>query len=209
MARFDPSMLKVEDCQDADTLNALLSLLLEPTPELRSHLVPSVLLRLTARENPPSTFGEIVSLCQEVVSEWEWKDKGAFINGHPMIGEVKGGLSGQEQGGGPATRPVVLKRLAHLNELYCTLYPGLRYITFVNGRPRTAIVPEMEENMGLTVSPEPLPDDSAVDRPAVDSPEIQERVRDPDSPEWRNECSRAMTDVFLIARARLKSLNLE
>ena len=108
MPPFDPSILQVQDCHDADTLTSLLSLLLEPTPELHSLLVPSVLLRLTAEDAPPKSFSDLIDICDDVVVGWAWEQKGGFINGHPMIGEVKGGLSGKEQGG--ATRPIVLAR---------------------------------------------------------------------------------------------------
>ena len=121
MAPFDPSILQVQDCHDADTLTALLSLLLEPTPELHSLLVPSVLLRLTAEDTPPQSFSHVIDTCEYVIGGWTWEEKGGFINGHPMIGEIKGGLSGKEQGG--ATRPVVLARWAgpcHCSLCVCT-----------------------------------------------------------------------------------------
>lgn len=31
-----------------------------------------------------------------------------------------------------------------LNALYEEAYPGLRFVTFVNGRPRADIIPEMQ-----------------------------------------------------------------
>ena len=102
----------------------------------------------------------------------------------------------------------LMRRLKHLNELYCTLYPGLRYITFVNGRPRSAILPEMERLLEVPISPEPLPEDAKVDEPALEAPDVQVKVHPQESKEWKNECTRAMRDVFLIARARLKGLGL-
>ena len=116
MATVDTSILKLEDCHQADTLTQLLSLLFEPTPELQSLLVPSVLLRLTARQTPPRSYEELIDICQQVAEGWTWEQKAGFIAGHPMIGEVKTvGLSGKEQG--TETRPIVLARSEKLLRL--------------------------------------------------------------------------------------------
>ena len=141
-----------------------------------------------------------------------------------MIGEVEGmsKMSGKEQGGSTVTPNVVLDRygltgryrltmgrLAHLNVLYCVTYPGLRYITFVNGRPRAAIVPEMEGVLDLPISPQPLPEDFSTREPAADSGGIQQRIRDLESDEWKRECERGLGDVWRIGRARLTGLGLK
>jgi len=104
---------------------------------------------------------------------------------------------------------VVLARLAHLNDLYGTIFPGLRFITFVNNRPRAAIVPEFEGVVGLPVSPEPLPDDAPVGEPALDSDEVKGLIHSPESEGWKRECERDIGEVWRIARARLKGLGLE
>ncbi|WWD20692.1 hypothetical protein CI109_105168 [Kwoniella shandongensis] len=193
------------------SLTQLLVLLFEPSSALHDHLVPSVLLRLTARNSPPSNYSEVVDICEEVASEWTWDEKGEFLSGHPMIGEVKGlsKLSGKEQGGAVATPKVILDRLAHLNALYCKVYPGLRYITFVNGRPRSAIIPELESILSLPLSPEPLPDNYPTSEPGLGSAEVEARVKPGESEAWKTECERGLADVWLIGRARLKGLGLE
>ena len=103
----------------------------------------------------------------------------------------------------------VVSRLAHLNELYCTIFPDMRFITFVNGRSRAAIIPDFEAILGLPISPDPLSDDAKVDIPPLNSEEMQSRVHAPESKEWKVECKRGLKDVFLIARARLKGLGLQ
>lgn len=100
-------------------------------------------------------------------------------------------------------------RLQHLNRVYCKIFPGLRYITFVNGRSRAEIVPELETICGLPVSPRPLPDDFPVNRPGLDSAEVVEKVRRLDSREWKVECERGLADVWEIGRARLRGMGLE
>lgn len=107
----DTSTLKFSDIHDAKVLTTLLSLLFEPTPALQNLLVPSVLLRLTARSTPPATYNELIDICSAVASDWTWEQKAEFIAGHPIIGAPKvGGLSGKEQGAGPSTPRVVLDR---------------------------------------------------------------------------------------------------
>ena len=107
----DPNLV-LDDLQSADSLTSLLSLLLEPSPPLRSLLVPSVLLRLTARQSPPSSYNEVIDICAKVAEGWTWAQKAEFLSGHPMRGEVKGlsALSGKEQGGPTPTPKVVLDR---------------------------------------------------------------------------------------------------
>lgn len=125
-----------------------------------------------------------------------------------MIGEVKGlsKLSGKEQSGGGATPKEVLEKLAHLNQLYCKVYPGLRYITFVNGRTRAQIIPEFESILGLPHSSVGI-DESKV--PPLNSAEADRMVKTPEMVEWRRECDRGLQNVWLIGRARLNGLDLE
>ncbi|KAH7335233.1 Oxo-4-hydroxy-4-carboxy-5-ureidoimidazoline decarboxylase, partial [Rhizoctonia solani] len=105
-----------------------------------------------------------------------------FIAGHPRIGEVSNlsALSAAEQAK-HATPPEVLERLKGLNEAYEKRYPGLVYITFVNGRTRAEIVPEMEEAI------------------AGDPVEVG-------GEEWTKELRRALMDVGKIAKSRLSKL---
>jgi hypothetical protein len=79
----------------------------------------------------------------------------------------------------------------------------------VNGRPRAAIVNELERAIGLAESPSPLPADYAVWVPEMSSPEIAALRRDPAGAEWKAECDRAMEDVWRIGVARLKALGVE
>ncbi|WRT70648.1 uncharacterized protein IL334_007646 [Kwoniella shivajii] len=206
----DP-ILSLSDLNSASALEQLLVLLFEPSEALRKHLVPSVLLRLTARSSPPENYNDLVDICEGVASEWTWDQKSEFISGHPMIGEVKGlsKLSDKEQGNSSPTPKVVLDRLSHLNELYCIVFPGLRYITFVNGRSRQDIIPPFESILNIPQSPKPLPEDFVTDQPSLNSTEVKERIKSMDSDEWKEECERGLKDVWLIGRARLRGLGLD
>ena len=99
--------------------------------------------------------------------------------------------------------------MAHLNQIYSRVYPGLRYITFVNGRPRAAIVTELEKHLNLHPSPDPLPDDYMALEPLLDSEAVREQIAEPDGERWKTECTRDLGDVWKIGKARLKALGLE
>lgn len=101
---------------------------------------------------------------------------------------------------------LMICRLAHLNQLYCKVYPGLRYITFVNGRTRAQIIPEFESVLGLPHSSVGK-DEPKI--PPLNSAEADRMVKTSEMVEWRKECDRGLQDVWLIGRARLKGLGLE
>jgi 2-oxo-4-hydroxy-4-carboxy--5-ureidoimidazoline (OHCU) decarboxylase len=91
-----------------------------------------------------------------------------------------------------------LARLAHLNSCYERRYPGLRYITFVNGRSRAVVAEEMEVvlQVGHSLSP---------DEPPVNSFEPVDK----NSAAWRSELDRAIVDMGRIAESRLAALGVE
>jgi hypothetical protein len=98
-------------------------------------------------------------------------------------------------------------RLKHLNGLYSKIYTGLPYITFVAGRSREAIAAELEHHLGIAPAQRPL--DTAngdLDRPAVDSDEIDRMVVPRLSEAWTKELDRALSDMWKIAVARLGGL---
>lgn len=99
--------------QNIDSLTIVLSTLFEPSPPLHSLLAPSVLERLSSSSLPQS-YNQLIDICANVAEGWSWEQKGEFLSGHPMIGEVKGlsKLSGKEQSGGGATPKEVLERSA-------------------------------------------------------------------------------------------------
>ncbi|KAI0923846.1 hypothetical protein AcW1_006691 [Taiwanofungus camphoratus] len=173
-----------------------LAILFEPSQTLYSDLVPGVVSYLQSASEKPGTYSDLIDDSLKVISTWTDELKARFIAGHPRIGEVKGlsHLSAKEQAA-VATPPEVLARLAHLNACYEHRYPELRYITFVNGRTRTAIKEEMEVALGLEPSLSP-------DQPAVESLGSVKVGGE----EWRKELERAVMDVGRIAKSRLKSL---
>ena len=94
----------------------------------------------------------------------------------------------------------VLKRLEHLNGLYEAQFTGLRYVVFVNGRSRAEIVPLIEETLGIGPAEEGKEDEPPVG--SIVPLDVEDEA-------WQHELDRAVKDVALIAKARLKGMGLE
>lgn len=60
----DP-ILSLDNTQDASALTRMLEMLFEPSEPLKSSLVPSVLLRLTAAEQPPVSYNALIDMWAE------------------------------------------------------------------------------------------------------------------------------------------------
>lgn len=177
-----------------------LSLLFEHSLIVTELLEPQLSQALKALP-PLAEYVELVDVALSEITKWHIQSQAQFIAGHPRIGENENlsALSAKEQGAKAVTptRPEVLERLAHLNACYEATYPGLRYITFVNGRSRAAIAEEMEEALHT-------PHSFSTTEPALSDISPVE----PSSQEWRSELDRAVSDVGCIAKSRLRALDL-
>lgn len=175
-----------------------LALLFEPSPILYDALAPALAAHI--QEAPPVlSYRALIDAALSVIASWPDDRKAQFIAAHPRIGEAKGlsHLSAQEQAA-KATSPEVIVRLAHLNACYERRYPGLVYITFVNGRSRAVIKDEMEDALGLEHTVD-------ADEPSADSVESVEVGGET----WKAELERAVADVGRIAKSRLSALGIE
>jgi len=195
-----PSVTEVYASRDTSRdgpLALAFATLFEPSPALFEFLVPSVITIIADQEShiPRHTFNALIDIGVRELDDWPHSRQASFIGGHPRIGEVKGlsALSASEQAA-HATPPEVLARLLELNEEYERRYPGLRYITFVNGRSRAMIMEEMEEKLGIGDSWE-----------KGDSKEVHPVGSD----EWVSEVRRALEDIGKIAKSRLVALKAE
>lgn len=202
--------------QTADTDSPLaqaLSLLFEYSPTLINVLVPKYSLHITKEEpsNLPKSYVDLVDRALKLLRGLDTATRANFIGGHPRIGEVKGlsAMSAAEQGQIVQNRttallvptpPDVLARLEFLNIVYERRYPGLVYITFVNGRSRAQICDEMEKKLAAEGE---LPD--------AYEPGYLEGITpwDVTSDAWLNELDRATEDVGKIAKSRLGKLGVE
>ncbi|KAK0467236.1 Oxo-4-hydroxy-4-carboxy-5-ureidoimidazoline decarboxylase, partial [Desarmillaria tabescens] len=192
----------LEQIQTGHSLADTLTILFEHSPILISNLCPQ-LTGILPTLPPLRSYSQLIDISLSQVGTWEHDMKAQFIAGHPRIGESKNisKLSANEQGATSttaATPPEVLARLAHLNACYEKKYPGLIYITFVNGRTRAAIAEEMEDKLGIGHSLS-LDDPVLVDIEPVTV----------GSPSWISELDRAVVDIGLIAKSRLGALGVE
>lgn len=209
----DPELIETTMSTDRDpgqdfesNLKSILILLFEESDVIQKTLVPELLVSLGSEITltRPADFYKIIdeSIC--VIHRWSPDLQAHFIAGHPRIGETKNlsVLSSKEQSGGTSaaapTPPEVLLRLQHLNACYEHVYPGLRYITFVNGRSRATIAEEMEDKLGISHSLLP-------DQPPVESLVPVEANSQP----WLAELHRAVEDVGRIAKSRLEKIERE
>ncbi|GAA6001685.1 hypothetical protein JCM10207_002266 [Rhodosporidiobolus poonsookiae] len=186
-----------------------LSQLLEPSPPLSSLLAPQ--LHSTIASLPPADkpkdYHAFLDLAQQTVDRWAVEDQAEFLAAHPRIGETNNLSKASEgeqapQAGQGATPGVVLKRLQNLNSLYEQAFPGLRYITFVNGRTRAEIVPEIEGLLSLSLAP-PSP---SLAEPKLGDLRTKLRVAPTGSGPWRAELKRGLDAMWAIAHSRVDKM---
>ena len=186
----------------SNALAVALEILFEHSPILIKTLEPQLSDILKNSSHPLESYTQLINYAIEQIKTWDLSAQSQFISGHPRIGENKNlsKLSAKEQQSSGViipTSPEVLARLSHLNAYYETRYPGLRYITFVNGRTRLEIAEEMEDMLSLphTLSPDSPPFDTI-------------HPVDIASEEWKRELDRAVHDIGLIAKSRLGTLGV-
>lgn len=197
MASLPPIQAILASSHTNSSLAVALTTLFEHSQILISRLEPEL---VTSFHNGSkiSSYPELIDLALAHIEAWDVESQALFIAGHPRIGESDklSNLSSKEQGFNP-TSPEVLGRLAHLNQCYETMYPGLRYITFVNGRSRAEILEEMEGALHF---------DHSLSQA---SPVLQDLVPvDVTSDAWQSELARAIRDVGRIAQSRLNALGI-
>ncbi|KAF5316007.1 hypothetical protein D9619_006335 [Psilocybe cf. subviscida] len=195
-----PTLVEIQSAPSSSTspLAHTLDLLFEHSPVLVNVLEPQVSAALKSSTGPLASYAHLVEIALAELAKWNDEAQAQFIAGHPHIGESKNlsALSSKEQGAAlpTPTPPEVLARLEYLNACYEKKYPGLRYITFVNGRSRAVIAAEMEGVLGLA------PDDT----PAPES--ISSEGTEFGSRWWKAELRRAVHDIGMIAKSRLGPL---
>ena len=110
---------------------------------------PVLVERLSA-EAPFATHEAFLTRARTYLDGMSVDERVAVLNAHPRIGANEGALSAdsrREQGG--AASDAVLEELAELNDRYEKKF-GFRFVVFVAGRPRSAIVPVLRERLSRT-----------------------------------------------------------
>ncbi|KAH7067314.1 Oxo-4-hydroxy-4-carboxy-5-ureidoimidazoline decarboxylase [Paraphoma chrysanthemicola] len=124
------------------TLTTVLDLLFEPSPPLHTLTLP--ILRSTTF---PS-YDVLITAVNAQLTALATSDNDTLsqiLCSHPRLGEKKVDSEqsrkeqAQLQGGGEEEGA----KLKSLNEEYERVFPGLRYVVFVNGRPRPVIMENM------------------------------------------------------------------
>lgn len=133
----------------------LLDLLFEPSPALHSIFLPITGFQkfFTYKDLVAAIGTKLLSLAESSKPE-ELKQLENVLSSHPRLGEKKvdSAMSRMEQaamlkasGGGEEEEAKIkeAETLKELNVEYEKTFPGLRYVVFVNGRPRTVIFENM------------------------------------------------------------------
>jgi len=108
-----------------------------------------LLVRLQS-DGPFRSAEQLLERAEAVLLGMPEAEQIAVIDAHPRIGESPSKVSAdsfKEQGyDRDTTPPEVSLRLARLNEEYEQKF-GFRFVVFVNGRPKEAIVPVLEARL--------------------------------------------------------------
>ncbi|KAI1378455.1 Oxo-4-hydroxy-4-carboxy-5-ureidoimidazoline decarboxylase [Hypoxylon crocopeplum] len=142
---------------DDETIKSVLDALFEPSADLHALAVPAI------RSSPsfPSYAAlveQVGALMFELAQSPTTPDAQTKLHGilgsHPRLGEkkVESAQSRAEQAhlnasAGPGEREEEATKLKALNEEYETRFPGMRYVVFVNGRSRAAVMENMRERI--------------------------------------------------------------
>jgi 2-oxo-4-hydroxy-4-carboxy--5-ureidoimidazoline (OHCU) decarboxylase len=186
-------------------LAAVLGTLFEESHILSHTIVPALAAHIAESHTPPSTYTGLVNEAVETTRSLPPHEQALFIGAHPRIGEVSNlsAFSAVEQAL-RATSPWVLARLSHLNACYERRYPGLVYVTFVNGRSREDVMHELEGVLGVDKATSETSANDLILPPVESFIPVETQ-----GPQWRQELDRAVVDVGQIAKARIRGMGLD
>ncbi|MDQ3937294.1 MAG: 2-oxo-4-hydroxy-4-carboxy-5-ureidoimidazoline decarboxylase [Chloroflexota bacterium] len=106
-------------------------------------------------ERPYGSYEQLLERAEEIALTMPEQEKLELIDSHPRIGAAPASVSAlsyREQGydRAPASAdPELQATLDRLNEAYEQRF-GFRFVIFVAGRPRSAIVPIIEDRLGAS-----------------------------------------------------------
>jgi len=185
-----------------EALKKVVSTLFEHSPVLDEHLIPN----LVSPSSAFTSYTDLIDRSAAIIRSWPPHLQSAFISGHPRIGEQNpnqlSALSALEQAR-YATPPWVIERLGWLNGVYEGRYEGLRYVTFVNGRTRKEVMEEMESVLGVEKAQGPEWKEERAESSSSGTVKVEVGGE-----EWLRELGRAVGEVILIAKDRVRKLGL-
>ena len=90
--------------------------------------------------------GDPIAAARALLPELTEEERVATLNAHPRIGQVRDLSPASRREQGSEAGPEVLAALERLNEEYERRF-GFRFVVFVNGRPRSAILEVLRERL--------------------------------------------------------------
>ncbi|KAF4591383.1 Oxo-4-hydroxy-4-carboxy-5-ureidoimidazoline decarboxylase [Ophiocordyceps camponoti-floridani] len=144
-----PAIKILSSCPEPEQ-KAALDLLFEPSAAMHEMLVPIV------QSTTHTSYDDLITACQQHLTSLATQEMGpkllSILGSHPRLGAAK--VSSQQSvaeqaslvgggGGGGDEDEAQTQTLSSLNAEYETRFPGLRYVVFVNGRPRSDIMRDM------------------------------------------------------------------
>ena len=115
-----------------------------------------VLSNLLLKARPFLSYESLIDTAERLILSCNMQDQIEIVNAHPRIGAPAQSLSAisrKEQGAADSNLEQVLAKLEKLNKQYEAKF-GFKFVVFVNGRPRSEIVVDLENRMNNTVDQE-------------------------------------------------------
>lgn len=129
---------------ESHAIDEAIGLLFEPCPELTKLVEPEI-------SAGPDTWPDFIESVRYRLHQIPATDSRvpAIVGAHPRLGATKiESVSSQEEQKSLASASAVeSEALAQLNEEYEKRFPGLRYVVFVAGRPRSMIMEDMRRRI--------------------------------------------------------------
>jgi 2-oxo-4-hydroxy-4-carboxy--5-ureidoimidazoline (OHCU) decarboxylase len=119
-----------------DNFNHAISILFEPAPPLAVGLYA---------KRPFDSYEQLLNMAKQVICQMSKDDQIVVVNAHPRLGERNlSAMSAIEQG--KIINNSVDQQMAQFNQQYEDTH-GFKFITFVNGRSRQDILPEIKSRI--------------------------------------------------------------
>ncbi|PHH71966.1 hypothetical protein CDD80_4882 [Ophiocordyceps camponoti-rufipedis] len=136
-----PAISDLSSCPEAEQ-KAAMDLLFEPSAAMHEILVPIV------QSTTYASYNDLITACQQHLTCLATQEIGpkllSILGSHPRLGAAK--VSSQQSAAEQASLvggEDEAQTLSSLNAEYEARFPGLRYVVFVKGRPRSDIMRDM------------------------------------------------------------------
>ncbi|KAL2127726.1 hypothetical protein VTI74DRAFT_10255 [Chaetomium olivicolor] len=150
---FLPAITSLPTLSDA-AVTATLDLLFEPSADLHALALPTIrTLSFASYDDLISTLRtQLLDIAAAIGDDSEAKRRlHSILGSHPRLGEKKreqlSGFSREEQRHLQQQEEEHAEELARLNREYEERFPGLRYVVWVNGRPRADVMADMRRRI--------------------------------------------------------------